>query len=322
MLSVIIPVYNVEKYLSRCVDSVLNQTYKDFELILVDDGSLDNSPVICDGYKKKDSRVKVMHKENGGLSSARNAGLEICKGDYIFFIDSDDWLTDEKVLEEFISKAETENADFVYSFMNTATDKIQKEIRMSQRFKDNDKLFFLSNPYLFSACNKLYKNTLLQFLQFVPGRVNEDVDVIPLVFCSANKVSRLDKHTYNYYQNQESITRQSFSEKRFDMFKSVAHVYKNFIGTKKEKTVFYENLFGFQIFSVYISILKNTSGNKRKTYLVDFCKLLKENNFGCFWKYSFLCFLHNESFSKCYKKIIAWIYLKLFYILHQKEFKI
>lgn len=322
MLSVIIPVYNVEKYLSRCVDSVLNQTYKNFELILVDDGSLDNSPVICDEYENKDSRIKVIHKENGGLSSARNAGLEICKGDYIFFIDSDDWLTDENVLEEFISKAEKENADFVYSFMNTATDKIQKEIRMNQRFKDNDKLFFLSNPYLFSAWNKLYKNTLLQFLQFVPGRVNEDVDVIPLVFCKANKISRLDKHTYNYYQNQESITRKSFSEKRFDMFKSVAHVYKNFIGTKKEKIVFYENLFGFQIFSVYISILKNTSGNKRKKYLLDFCKLLKENNFCCFWKYSFLCFLHNESFSKCLKKIIAWNYLKLFYILHQKEFEI
>lgn len=322
MLSVIIPVYNVEKYLSRCVDSVLDQTYKDFELILVDDGSPDNSHEICDEYKKKDSRVKVIHKKNGGLSSARNAGLEICKGDYIFFIDSDDWLTDEKVLEEFINKAETENADFVYSFMNTATDETQKEIRMNQRFKDNARLFFLSNPYLFSACNKLYKNTLLQFIQFVTGRVNEDVDVIPLVFCRANKVSRLDKHTYNYYQNYESITRQSFSEKRFDMFKSVAHVYKNFTGTKKEKRVFYENLFGFQIFSVYISILKNTSGNKRKTYLVDFCKLLKENNFDCFWKYSFLCFLHNESFSKCFKKALAWAYLKIFYLFRKKEFEL
>lgn len=319
MLSVIIPIYNVEKYLSRCVNSVLNQTYKDFELILVDDGSLDNSPEICDGYKKKDSRVKVIHKENGGLSSARNAGLEICKGDYIFFIDSDDWLTDEKGLEEFISKAEKENSDFVYSFMNTATDETQKAIRMNKRFKDNDKLFFLSNPYLFSACNKLYKNTLLQFLQFVPGRVNEDVDVIPLVFCKANKVSRLDKHTYNYYQNQESITRQSFSEKRFDMFKSVSHVYKNFIGTEKEKRVFYENLFGFQIFSVYISILKNTSGNKRKKYLLDFCKLLKENNFCCFWKYSFLCFMHNEVFSKCFKKTLVWAYLKFFYLSNKKE---
>lgn len=322
MLSVIIPVYNVEKYLSRCVNSVLNQTYKDFELILVDDGSLDKSPEICDGYKKKDSRVKVIHKENGGLSSARNAGLEICKGDYIFFIDSDDWLTDEKVLEEFISKAEKENSDFVYSFMNTATDETQKAIRMNKRFKDNDRLFFLSNPYLFSAWNKLYKNTLLQFLQFVPGRVNEDVDVIPLVFCKANKVSRLDKHTYNYYQNQESITRQCFSEKRFDMFKSVTHVYKKFMGTKKEKKVFYENLFGFQIFSVYISILKNTSGNKRKRYLLDFCKLLKENNFCCFWKYSFFCFLHNEGFSKYLKKLFAWFYLKIFYVSRQKEIKL
>ncbi|HJA50079.1 MAG TPA: glycosyltransferase, partial [Candidatus Fusicatenibacter intestinipullorum] len=91
-ISVIIPVYNVEKYLKRCLDSVINQTYKNLEIILIDDGSTDNSGKICDEYAQKDERIIVIHKENGGVSSARNKGLDICIGDYISFIDSDDWI--------------------------------------------------------------------------------------------------------------------------------------------------------------------------------------------------------------------------------------
>ena len=91
-ISIIVPVYNVEKYLRKCVDSILNQTFKDFELILVDDGSIDTSGKICDEYNLKDNRIKVIHKENGGLSSARNAGLDIAQGEYIGFVDSDDWI--------------------------------------------------------------------------------------------------------------------------------------------------------------------------------------------------------------------------------------
>lgn len=94
-ISVIVPVYNVEPYLRQCVDSILGQTFRDFELILVDDGSPDGCPAICDEYAKMDSRVKVIHKENGGLSSARNAGLDVAKGKYIAFVDSDDWIHPE-----------------------------------------------------------------------------------------------------------------------------------------------------------------------------------------------------------------------------------
>ena len=90
--SIIVPVYNVEKYLNQCVDSIMNQTYKDIEIILVDDGSPDNCPKMCDEYKEKDSRIKVIHKPNGGLSDARNEGLKVVSGDYIAFIDSDDWI--------------------------------------------------------------------------------------------------------------------------------------------------------------------------------------------------------------------------------------
>ena len=94
-ISVIIPVYNVSQYLHRCVDSVINQTYSDLEIILVDDGSPDDCPIICDEYSKKDARVKVIHKPNGGLSSARNAGLDIATGEYVGFVDSDDWIEED-----------------------------------------------------------------------------------------------------------------------------------------------------------------------------------------------------------------------------------
>lgn len=317
IISIIIPVYKVEKYLARCVDSVLSQTFSDFELILVDDGSPDKSPELCDEYAKKDSRVKVIHKKNGGLSSARNAGLEVCKGEYIFFIDSDDWLSDDEVFSDFIKKAKIENSDFIYGLMNKATDTTEIEIKNNERFSD-EKRYFLSNPYLFSACNKMYKRTLLQFIHFVPERVNEDVDIIPLVFCNAKKVTKLNRTTYNYYQNPNSITRSEFSEKRFDMFKSVDNVFHKFEGTNEEKSVFYENIFGFQIFSVYIEIIKKTKTKMRKKNLSKFCNLLKEYHFECFFRYSFLCFIHNERFVKRFKKLVALAYLKIFYNLKKE----
>lgn len=310
IISVIIPVYNVEKYLFRCVDSVLSQTYSDLEIILVDDGSPDNCPAFCDSYAKHDRRIKVIHKENGGLSSARNAGLDICTGEWIFFIDSDDWLTDENVLFDFIEKARNEQSDFVYGLMNKADNTNCSEVKANERFVDDD-LFFLSNPYMFSAWNKLYAHTLFQHVQFVTGRVNEDVDIIPLVFCKAKKIVRLNRSTYNYYFNPKSITRSAFSEKRFDMFKSVKNAYENFTGTEKQREVLYENLFGFQLFSTYIEILKIHHRQERKKYLKRFASLIHDYEFKQFYAYSFWCFVHNERFLKKLKKLVALCYLCL-----------
>ena len=133
MISIIIPVYNVEKYLFRCVNSILSQTYSDIEIILVDDGSPDNSPELCDEIAQTDSRVVVIHKKNGGLSSARNAGLDIAKGDYVFFIDSDDWLSSNTVLENFYKTAVKNNSSFVFGLLNSATENTIFPIKINNR---------------------------------------------------------------------------------------------------------------------------------------------------------------------------------------------
>ena len=113
-VSIVVPIYNVEKYLEQCIDSIINQTLKEIEIILVDDGSPDNCPQICDDYVKKDSRIKVVHKTNGGLSSARNAGIEIATGDYIGFVDSDDYI-ELDMYEKMYNIAIENNVDFVMS---------------------------------------------------------------------------------------------------------------------------------------------------------------------------------------------------------------
>ena len=113
LISVIIPVYKVEKYLKRCIDSVINQTYKNLEIILVDDGSPDNCPKICDDYSKKDKRIKVIHKKNGGVSAARNKGLKLSNGDYIVFVDSDDWL-EYNFVEEMLTNLRKNKVDYFF----------------------------------------------------------------------------------------------------------------------------------------------------------------------------------------------------------------
>ena len=211
MISVIVPVYNVEKYLSKCVESIINQTYKDLELILVDDGSLDNSGNICDNYAKNDNRIKVVHKENGGLSSARNAGLDIASGEYISFVDSDDWI-DENAYEELVKKIVSANANII-CFAGEKTDgtttcekcfdckgdgvilngrDVAKEILL-------DKLGSQVVKGLY--CAKCWKD-----LRFPVGRLYEDIPVTYKAFEKAERVAFVDKPFYKYRINPNSIS--------------------------------------------------------------------------------------------------------------------
>lgn len=181
--SIIIPVYKVEKYLRQCVDSVLTQTLDDYEIILVDDGSPDGSPVICDEYAAKDGRVKVIHKKNGGLSSARNAGLDVAEGEYVIFLDSDDWWDDTKALALINERRSASNYDVLIFGM-------KKYFTMSDSFGDErppvltagekvtvEKLM-RNNIFIACACNKVVRRSLIvknQF-RFVIGQLSEDIE--------------------------------------------------------------------------------------------------------------------------------------------------
>ena len=155
LISVIIPVYNVEKYLRRCIDSVINQTYKNLEIIIVDDGSTDNSSNICDEYTNKDSRVKVVHKENGGLSSARNVGIELAKGDLIAFVDSDDYIELEmyEKLKENMDKYDSDIA--ICQYYNSFKYSIKRQIGVEEeKIYEGKDMFFHMDEIKAIAWNK------------------------------------------------------------------------------------------------------------------------------------------------------------------------
>lgn len=165
MLSIIVPVYKVEKYLRQCLDSIVNQTYENLEIILIDDGSPDNCGKICDEYAQRDNRIKVIHKENGGLSSARNIGTQIAKGEYITYVDSDDWL-DKNMYSELISALEKYNLDMVRCEAYTS-DGINKEIILPKEeyknkiFYDKEILYRYFDEFLCKVVwNAVYKKKL------------------------------------------------------------------------------------------------------------------------------------------------------------------
>ena len=212
-ISVIVPVYNVEDYLARCVDSILAQTYENLEVILVDDGARDSSGSICDAYAARDPRVKVIHKENGGLSSARNAGLDAARGDYIAFVDSDDWISED-----------------AYSHLMELMEKYQVKLVCGGRYDVSDKTgektkglcpgkeevipaeelvgrIFLWDGCDSSACDKLYHRSLLETFRYPEGKVCEDVPVTYKIVLSTDRVAMSDRPFYHYYHRTGSISK-------------------------------------------------------------------------------------------------------------------
>ena len=210
-ISVIVPVYKCEKYLVAGVDSILNQTFSDFEIILVDDGSPDNSGALCDEYAKKDSRIVVIHKKNGGLSSARNAGLDVAKGDYIAFIDSDDWV-DKSFIETLLNAIESENADMsACKFCRTKGDEATREyFNEDVKVITEDKFFgvFTENSYAGYACNKLFKNTIIKNnnLRFDETIFNgEDFPFTTEYVYYVSKIAYVEKDLYYYFFRETGI---------------------------------------------------------------------------------------------------------------------
>lgn len=221
LISVIVPIYKVEKYLKKCVDSIINQTYKNLEIILVDDGSPDNCPKICDEYARQDRRIKVIHKENGGLSDARNAGMKVATGEYISFIDSDDRIKPE-MIEAMYNRMIEDNSDLVSSGViwideedteiRTATVSENCVLNTEQAMKE-----LLNDGKLKQiACSKLYKTDLIKDIQFDKDKYHEDVFWSYKVIGEAKRVS-IDKNSYYFYfQRSESIMGEAYSPKRLD----------------------------------------------------------------------------------------------------------
>lgn len=210
-ISIIVPVYNVEKYLQRCVDSILNQDFQDFEVILVDDGSTDCCSEICEKYREKDDRVVVLHKENGGLSSARNAGLNIARGEYIGFVDSDDWIS-PTMYAELYQICDKENLEMAICGVKLCFDdekndniyyKSEKNKIMSR--KQALKELFLYSTFGEEAWNKLYKRCLFEKLRYPEGKIHEDTFCICEILGQCMKIGYISEVGYNYYQRENSI---------------------------------------------------------------------------------------------------------------------
>lgn len=222
-ISVIVPVYKAEQYLERCVKSILEQTYQNFELILVDDGSPDSSPLLCDELAKKDSRIHVIHKENGGASSARNAGLKIAKGYWIAFADSDDWLDVNalKTLYELANKYDVSMAiggmRVVQEYTDTCTVAKQEAAVLSRA--DLMSRFFRLNgePDTHSVWGAIIRHDILDGYTFIEGKMNEDVETCYYLARNCEMAVYTDAPLYNYFKNVEGVTNSGFSKKKLDL---------------------------------------------------------------------------------------------------------
>lgn len=213
LLSVIIPVYNVEEYLVKCVDSILNQTYRKLEVILVNDGSRDSSGSICDDFARKDSRVRVIHKENGGLSSARNAGMDAAAGEYISFIDSDDWIEPDSY-ERLLGLMERYQVKLVCGGnwdVNGATGEKTLGICPKEEALVTAEEFvgrmFLWDGCDSSVCDKIFHRSLLENFRFPEGQVSEDVAITYKIVLGAERAVLSSYPFYNYYHRVGSISR-------------------------------------------------------------------------------------------------------------------
>lgn len=262
-ISIVIPVYNVEKYLQECVDSIVKQSYKNIEIILVDDGSKDNSPKLCDELAKTDDRIKVIHKENGGLSSARNAGMKVITGDYFVFLDSDDYWTDLDFLKKIVNDKLIMNPDIIifgYSKDKklleeyTRNKDLENQINCDTK-KETFRQLILNDKLHSSACNKLFSSNLLnENTFFIEGICSEDIDWIARMIILANKIMYYDDYIYFYRENENSITHSITRKNIIDLVGQIKRVVAYSEKIKNEDYYeWYMNYCAYQ----YITFLNN-----------------------------------------------------------------
>lgn len=274
LISVIVPVYNVEEYLDRCINSIVQQTYKNLEIILVNDGSTDNSSIICNEWREKDFRIKVIHKENGGISSARNCGLKEATGDYIGFVDSDDYI-DLDMYNNLIYSALAEDADLVMCDFIQVVDNqdcnIENRFRGVIEYSRNNliKEFLLTNIQPFTW-NKLYKKNLFDNISFPINKIYEDEFVFYRILHKSKKFIGINYVGYYYCWRSTSIMNENFSNRQFDLIEAVEEVItyiKNYY-PQYYKLSYYKYL--------YVNMLLYNKIRKSKKYCEE-KKILRRN---------------------------------------------
>lgn len=243
-ISVIVPVYRVEKYLPACIDSILNQTFTDFELILVDDGSPDRCPEICDEVARRDARVRVIHQANAGLSAARNAGIEIAHGEWLGFVDSDDYIAPQ-FYEKLYQTAQRTDADCVMcsvqnvdesgksidSALMRVADEVKTGQEVLQKIGRDD-----VTPYL-TAWNKLYRRKLFNTLRYPAGRQNEDVFVFAELFCQVQRAVCVAEPLYFYRKRIGSIMNSVVTLRNLDEMWAYVNCFEHLQQDDEESTL-------------------------------------------------------------------------------------
>lgn len=218
LLSVIVPVYKSERFINECIESVLSQTFSDWELVLIDDGSPDNSGAICDEYAMKDNRIKVFHQKNGGVCAARNKGLDNATGEYILFLDSDDYMPKDAV-ETLYNDAIMNNADIAIGRMLYDTEQSRTDNSL-EIWSGKEALIkeMEDHPALYGCCTKLFKREIIKDVRFIEGRrVHEDSFFLFLAMIKLPIITVRNKCTYIYRNNPDSASQEAFSDKYFDV---------------------------------------------------------------------------------------------------------
>lgn len=299
LISVIVPVYNVEIYLEKCIKSIINQTYSNLEIILINDGSTDKSSQICDEFSKKDSRIKVIHKKNGGLSDARNAGIDAANGEYISFIDSDD-MVDENFISTLFNLIEKSllrlscvgfkpfyKSDDLIRVSNKSYEKVFGDY---EYFKN---IFLGNDDFRCSFCRLLCHKSLFEKLRFPVGELYEDVAIFGELMIRAKKIIMSDEKLYFYRMREGSIVH-NFSSKHFDFLKQ-AKILAD-IATSK-----YPNLTPDAIY--YLSTVKMAiSFDVLKSKSLEFDDFLNESS--KFIRENFISILKTKSLNKKTKILV------------------
>lgn len=261
IVSIIVPVFNVEEYLEKCIQSLINQTLQDIEVILVNDGSTDLSAEICDRYKKLDNRIIVIHKENGGVSSARNEGLKVAKGNYIGFVDSDDYVeldTYEKLVHALIdSKADISICGRIVENNDTKNYQVVDQTR-DLVFNSEDvirRILLKQNIYV-APWDKLYKSELFKGREFPIGKIYEDIYLIPEIISNTQKIVCIKEAKYHYMIRSQSITQSKYKKSSFDLINNTELLYKYIVSRypnllKEARYYYFENILA--CYSKYIS---------------------------------------------------------------------